>query len=485
MCLVAGGISNGGDVRSALIRMIETGKHRGPDAFGVWVDGRVMYSNDFGDVHTVPSGEIGMVHCRLSVTGSHPQPLVGRFPLIHNGEIYNHEVVREWLERRGFRFSTDVDSEVILHLLEYALDGNSVEDAVRFVMRSLNGDYAVAFVMAGSVYLFRDPLGVRPLYYSRSGYFASERKVLWAIGQEAIPVMPGELVVLRRGAVLKRRLMSPLDLGGRPFGSEDRVISSIEWSLRNSVRLRSVPKLGVLFSGGLDSSIVATLAAAHSDVTLYVSGTEGSHDVVTAERVSEELGLRLRESTFTCEDVEEALSSVMFAVEEPNAMNLSIGIPMHFATAAARRDGIRILLSGQGADELFGGYMKYVQDPSLMLRDVEDLGERNLARDDKIGMASGVECRFPFLDPGVVGVALRTPTRFKIDGIQRKVALRKAAERMGLPRDVWESNKKAAQYGSGSQKCLERIAKENGVSLSQLARRLFEETFGSASSLSL
>ncbi len=479
MCLIAGGISKSGDIKEHLIRMIEAGKHRGPDSFGAWVDGKVIYSRDFGDVGLIPSGRVGLAHCRLGITGDHPQPLLGRFPLVHNGEIYNYRVLRRWLENKGAEFSTDVDSEVIMRLLEYMIysEGREIREAVRFAMKVINGDYAVAFSIKGSIYVFRDPMGTRPLYYSRNGYFASERKVLWAIGEEAIPVRPGELVELKAGKTSKERLASLFNLDGRKIRNMERAERCVEASLRNSTRLRSVEKMGILFSGGLDSTVIAAIASQYSNVTLYVAGTEDSHDVRMAESVSEELGLKLRIAKFTCEDVEEAMKRVMLAIEEPDPLNLSVGIPIYFATRRAKEDGIRVLLSGQGADELFGGYEKYTRNPMLMKSDLTALGDRNLIRDDKIGMLNNVECRFPFIDLGVVGVALRLPLEMKVLGEDRKIILRRVARRMGLPKEATEAGKKAAQYGSGASKCLKRIAKGRGMSLKELAIQLFRGTF--------
>ncbi len=479
MCLIAGGLQKG-DVAPKLKTMIEAGRHRGPDSFGAWVDGQVIYSRDFKRVREIPHGNVGLVHCRLAITGSHPQPLIGEFPLVHNGEVYNHPQLRSWLELKGFRFYTDVDSEVMLHLLEYSLGKRPIVDAVRFVMKAVDGDYAVAFVSSGRVYLFRDPVGVRPLYYSEGGYFASERKVLWAIGEEAHAVGPGELVVLGSGVnVMKFRVLSLPELAGRVPFTKARAMESVSRSLDYAVRVRSTPKVGVTFSGGLDSSLVAHIASRYSNVVLYVSGLEGSHDVIAAERASEELGLPLRKALFTCEDVKRAVRDVMFAIEEPDAMNLSIGIPAYFATRMAREDGVHVLLSGQGADELFGGYFKYLRgDWSLMLHDIVGIGDRNLARDDKIGMLNGVESRFPFLDLGVVTAALRTPPDLKVRGSEGKVILRNVAARLGLSSRIVSARKKAVQYGSGSNKCLQLMARSKGLKLHELASHLFEEVFG-------
>ncbi len=473
MCLIAGGI---GDVRERLIKMALAGKHRGSDSFGVWTDEGTLKSEDFSKLEEIPKGKIGLLQCQLAE--EFIQPFVNELALVHDGEIYNHWQIREYLEDRGVSFESDVDSEVILRLIEFLREkGLSLSSAVKEAMHWLEGDYAVAFSDGERIYLFRDPIGVRPLYFSPGGFFASEKKVLWAIGEKAIPVEPGSLVTISKKGVKSRKLFALSELKRRLF-SEDKAINSLVRILPYSVRNRCNKKTGVLFSGGLDSSLIAHLASRYS-VVLYTAGTENSPDLEWARKASDILGLELREYVFTEEDVEEALGKIMFAIEEPNAMNLAIGIPLYFATKLAGMDGVKVLLSGQGADELFGGYAKYLERPELMDRDLEELAERSLARDDKIAMINGVEGRFPYLSLPVVMAALNIPQDLKVRNGIRKFILRKAAERLGLPKEIAEREKKAAQYGSGAQKILKKIGKKRGLSPRELAESLFREVFHS------
>lgn len=477
MCLIAGGIGLG--IREKFIRMIAAGKHRGPDSFGVWTDEGVFKSEDFEAVHRIPDGRIGLLQCRLAMSGSKNfiQPFVNELALVHNGEVYNHDQLRHYLERRGVRFESDVDSEVVLRLLEFLTEkGLSMERAIKEAMKWIEGDYAVALSDGERIYLFRDPVGVRPLYFSPGMFFASERKVLWTIGEEAIPVNPGELVVMDREGIQRKRLFSVLEMKGRPL-KEREVLRGLSTVLTHAVRGRSSPRMGVLFSGGLDSSIAAYIASRFGEVTLYTAGTEDSPDVQWARKAAEILGLPLREYLFDREDVEKHLQAIMRAIEEPNPMNLTIGLPIYFATKMASRDGVKVILSGQGADELFGGYRKYVEHPQLMEDDLLKISERNLARDDKITMANGVEGRFPYLALPVVSVALNTPRDLKIRDGLRKFILRKLALELGLPNELAVREKKAAQYGSRSQKIIKEIAKEKGMNLREFSQTLFRETF--------
>ena len=477
VCLIAGGI--GRHLKPKLMTMINSGKHRGRDSFGVWTDEGVLKSEDFSQITETPGGSIGLLQCRLAMAGSKSfiQPFFNNFVLVHNGEIYNHAQIREFLERKGVEFESDVDTEVILRFLEFQVEsGNSIAKSVRYLMRILNGDYAVAFSDKENIYLFRDPIGVRPLYYSQNGFFASENKVLWSIGERPIPVNPGELVKISRKGIERVQLFTISEMKGEYF-SYERAKLSIKKSLEYAVRIRSAKNIGVLFSGGLDSSLIALLASKYSNVILYTAGAEGSQDLEWARKVSEELGLKLREHVFGVDEVKNSLEKVMFAIEDPNPMNLAIGIPIYFATKLAKEDNTKVLLTGQGADELFGGYAKYLRDPSLMERDILEIGEKNLARDDKIAMLNSVEGRFPFLDFNVVRSGLRTPLGYKIKNGIRKAILREIALELGLPKEVAYRKKKACQYGTNAQKLLEKIAKKEGLKISQFAEKVFYEVF--------
>ncbi|WP_209475392.1 asparagine synthase (glutamine-hydrolyzing) [Thermococcus stetteri] len=482
MCLIAGGRTRG--LREKLITMAVTGKHRGPDSFGVWTDGGVFKSDDFSNLAEIPDGRIGLLQCRLAMTGSKgfTQPFVNDLALVHNGEIYNHTALRGYLEGRGVSFESDVDSEVILRLIEFLRGKHmSYPEIVKKLFWMLEGDYAVAFSDGRRIYLFRDPMGVRPLYFSRNGLFASEKKVLWAVGEREVePVQPGELVVLEEKGVRRARLFSLESLKTKAKCERKDPVKGVGKLLGYAVKNRASRKTGVLFSGGLDSTLVAYLASQYSEVVLYTAGTEDSPDIEWARRVADHFGWKLRERLFGVEDVKEAVRNVMYAIEEPNPMNLAIGLPLYFASAIASSDGTRVVLSGQGADELFGGYAKYLERPELMEEDIALISERNLARDDKITMLNGVEGRYPFLALPLVGFALSLPLEAKIADGTRKVVLRKLALRLGIPDWIAKREKKAAQYGSRAQKLLENVAKEEGLTLREFAERLFRETFPNA-----
>lgn len=465
MCLIAGGISEG---RSELIRkMILAGRHRGRDGFGVWAGGKIFRSRSWEKLSEIPQGDPFLVHCRLAITGSSEalQPFSsGKVVLTHNGEVYNHEHIRSYF--RHFEFESDSDSEVLLPIVEMKPD-----KAFQMVL----GDYAVAFSDGSYVGLLRDIAGIRPLYYSPNGFFASEKKVLWTIGEKALTLPPGSFARLGN-FVEVRKILSIHDLGGKTFDPET-ALESLYHSLSFSVRAVSKfkGKLGVLFSGGLDSTLIASLLPRKA--TLYVAGRRGSYDVERAKKVASELGMELETAEITLERLKSDIQHIAWAVEDPNPITLSVAVPMYYATKRASEEGLKVLLSGSGADELFGGYAKYLRDPHLMEHDLNEMAEKNLVRDDKVGMLNGIEVRFPYLLLPVLLSAMRTPLEMKVNKGERKIILHKLGKLISLP-EIALKGKKAAQYGSGATELLRKLARKSGLSLRSYSRLLFTKLFG-------
>jgi asparagine synthase (glutamine-hydrolysing) len=439
--------------------MLEVMRHRGPDDKGV-----------FGE------GEVSLGHNLLSIVGTGRQPFYGceaGFAVVCNGEIYNYREVAEKL--KGHTFQTTTDNEVIVHLIEGNYSGDLAE-AVKRSLVHLDGDYAFAVYYGGDVVLARDPLGVKPLYLGK-GCFASERKPLWSIGREAVPLKPGRVI----------------QLGGRPeegidFRSYERVVKRPVEELCKALtaavekRTRDV-KVGLLFSGGLDSSLLGKIVEELGrEAVLYTVGLEGCRDFEYAEKASDFFGSELKCRVIKEEDLPDYARRVIYAIEEYNPMKVSVGIPLYVACEAAKKDGLKVVIAGQGADELFAGYKRYLRASGAgleeeLLRDIERIAEVNLQRDDAIAMANSLELRVPYLDREVVGIALGLPADYKIKDGRRKHILRLAARKKGLPGFIVERGKKAVQYSTGVEKALRMLAKENDNSVEGYLKSIYEELF--------
>lgn len=238
------------------------------------------------------------------------------------------------------------------------------------------------------------------------------------------------------------------------------VASELASLLRDSVKRAcgASKVVGVLFSGGIDSSVVAVLASEFAKVRLYCVGAEGAEDVRFSTEMSGRLNLPLRTLTFTQEDAKKAVAELSGKMEN-SRMQLGIALPAHFGTRLAMEDGLEFVLCGGGADELYGGYARYLKVPTAELNDVlrsdvAAMKDRDLKRDSA---ASFIEVRYPFLDRAVVDFSLSIQAGMKVSGGERKIVLREVGRQLGLPPEITGRKKKACQYGSGADKLVGRI----------------------------
>lgn len=235
-------------------------------------------------------------------------------------------------------------------------------------------------------------------------------------------------------------------------------VMDLEKAIEVAVRLRSDEGV-VALSGGVDSALVAKLAGRDC----VVVGLEGSHDLQHARRVAEELGLKLEQVVIDPGSIEDALRSVLKVIPATDPVNASIAATLFFAARWAGEHGHRRILAGQGADELFGGYSRYLQTETLaedMAKDFQGLSLQ-LARDQAVANIHGAYFSLPYMDLRVVRTALAIPPENKVrDGV-RKLPLREVAMRV-LPPSIAQHEKKAMQYGSGVMKEIQRLANRNG-----------------------
>ena len=257
-------------------------------------------------------------------------------------------------------------------------------------------------------------------------------------------------------------------------------VAKIDKMLRLSLvtRVADLREVGVIFSGGLDSSYLALLLKEISEniplkIKLYAVGVEGSKDVEAAIYASKFLNMDLEICTLTEEMIREALPGVVNAIGDDNLMKVGVGLTTYFATKMVAEDNITVAISGQGADELFGGYKRYLKsfvDETLnydIREDISNMYHVNLERDDACSMLNSVEVRLPFLDKKLVELALNIPDNKKIVSMHddmRKSILRKLAFEEGLDYEIAYRPKKAAQYGTGIDKVLrKKIIKDTNL----------------------
>jgi len=446
MCGIAG-IWGAADM-TLVQEMIDKLSHRGPDAEGMY---------------RCPKGHGVLGHRRLSIM----DPAGGNQPLynenrskaiIANGAIYNFPALRQQLATHH-AFRTGNDSEVILHLYE---------EFDQAVVNHLDGMFAFAIADGKSLFAARDPIGIKPLYYGQKGndfYFASELKAFPRQMETVYEFPSGTCYHSSRGFTPFHQIPnhSPLDM---PL---DYRLSSLRQTLKKAVvkRLMSDVPLGTFLSGGLDSSIIAAIARQQMDeLHSFSVGIEGSHDLEAARLVAHHLDTIHHEYIFTSEEVLEVLPDVIYHLESFDQDLVRSAIPCYFVSRLAR-DDVKVILTGEGADELFAGYTYYKEIQGSeplhreLRRSVAALHNINLQRVDRLTMAHSIEGRVPFLDLELINLAMTIPPSLKLYDERRrqrieKWILRKAAADLLPPEIIWRSK---AQFdeGSGTVDLLQRI----------------------------
>jgi asparagine synthase (glutamine-hydrolysing) len=270
----------------------------------------------------------------------------------------------------------------------------------------------------------------------------------------------------------------------------EQAASTVNRLLSRSIRriMSRAGKVCVAFSGGLDSALAAALAKRVSGEVEAISvGLAGSPEIATVENLADQLGIKITLEIFPSDSVEEYVRRLLWLIEEPNMMKLSVAIPLHWAAMVAARRGCNIMLCGQGSDELYGGYNKYAATLRLggrralsdqLYASVTEASTVNYERDDQATSTFPVEIRTPFADPDLIRFSLTIPSGFKVkdgDDVTRKWVLRDVAREVGLPDEIVWRRKKAIQHGTGVEKAILKIAKSRGLKPEEYLLKIFRE----------
>lgn len=449
-------VLNTSKTEDELVPILERIEHRGPDDQGTYLKNGIFLG-----------------HQRLSIvdleTGKQPLDNEnGTKHLICNGEIYNHQKLRQ--KMKNHHFKTDSDSEVILHLYE--------EYGPSFVSM-LDGMFSFALTDGENLFVARDPIGIKPLYYGKSEdgslFFASEMKCLVDQVVEFKEFPAGHYYDSRKGfqayytpgESLNDKQLNPLtDLDEITTQIRELVTRSVEEQL-----MADVP-IGFFLSGGLDSSLVTAIAARKlggKNIKTYSAGIVGypAEDLPAARKVAEYLGTDHHEVLFTVEEAMEVLPEVVYHVESFDPMQVKCSLATYFVAKEAVKD-VKVALVGEGADELFAGYvwsqnsanrMGLDRAQQVLIDEIKSLAYLNLHRVDRISMAHSMEVRPPFLKTELVDFALRIPMEMKLYGKPQieKWILRKSFEGY-LPDEILWRKKAGFTYGSGAWEAIgERI----------------------------
>jgi asparagine synthase (glutamine-hydrolysing) len=458
MCSIFGVLDvrqDGPSVRKLALQQSRLLRHRGPDWSGIYTSEKAV-----------------LAHERLAIvdvnTGA--QPLLsesGRQALAVNGEIYNHQEIRKQFGD-DYAFRTESDCEVILPLyLKYGTD--FLERLRGMFAFCLYDEEADAWMMA------RDPIGIMPLYYGHDGHgqlmVASEMKALMGVCNQVHEFPPGHFWASgqaepqrwyrRDWEAFEAVENASSDLGVLRAALDDAVKSHL---------MTDVP-YGVLLSGGLDSSITAALAAKHAAMRVedgekspawwprlhsFAIGLTGSPDLAAAELAANHIGTVHHGFTFTIQEGLDALDEVIYHLETYDVTTIRAATPMYLMARKIHAMGIKMVLSGEGADEIFGGYLYFhkAPDPRAFheetVRKLSRLHSYDCLRANKAMAAWGVEARVPFLDTRFLDVAMRLNPADKMIGAGRmeKQILREAFSDM-LPEEIAWRQKEQFSDGVG------------------------------------
>ena len=312
------------------------------------------------------------------------------------------------------------------------------EALLQTLIANADGDYSFLMLKDGWIAAGRDPVGVQPLYYGETqsvAAVATNRKALWKLGIEnPISFPPGNIAFVDREGFQFKPVKTLTFAEPTPI-TLDEAAKRLQALLEESIRRRThdVKEVAVAFSGGLDSSLVAYLASKFGvKVNLLHVSMENQAETEEAIEASNQLNLPLQVHLFKDSDVEKTLPKAVELIEEPDPIKASVGLPFYWAAEKASEAGFQVMLAGQGADELFGGYQRYVNEyckegsekvRKTMFNDVVRIHESNLERDLKITGFHDVELRLPFASFELAEFALSLPIECKIE--QKPDTLRK------------------------------------------------------------
>ncbi len=366
------------------------------------------------------------------------------------------------------------------------------EETVKTLIKEIEGDFAFAIAEPERLIAGRDALGVRPLYYGENADFAalaSERKALWKIGVEKVcSFLPGHIAFVDKSS-FKFQHVKTLTYSKTKQISMQAAAKELQALLKRSMneRVSGLKEIAVAFSGGLDSSIIAFLAK-NSEINVHLIhvSLENQPETEYAKKAAEELKLPIHICLYRKKDVEEILPDILWLVEEPDPMKISIGIPVYWTAEKAAKMNFKVMLAGQGADELLGGYKRYLDDYSrygdekvqkTIFNDVCKMYETNFERDFKICNFHNVELRLPFATYQIAKFAIGLPLELKTgtqSNVLRKLVLRRVAANLGLPQFIVEKPKRAIQYTTGTNKGLKNLAKRKGLPMEEYLRDIFQ-----------
>lgn len=435
-------------------------------------------------------------------------------------ELDEDNIIKESMENL---FENPDDCQLVANLSYYYYKlTDDLLTTISTVGSIIDGDYVIVAFDGENLAITRDEIGVKPLFCGFNSEnnvkgFSQDKKTLWKLGvddEDIYDLRPGDILYNwglyeNKDSIISKAIDMDLANYKEIYGDYDKFLETKEdydvykdlifANLIESVykRVKGHDRVGLIFSGGVDSSILAVILKEIANqrmelineidnngdledndnirplsIKLYAVGLENSQDIKMSRKIADELDLELEEIIINEDIIARYTKDVLTAIEDANIMKLGVGMTMFIASKFIAEEGCKLAISGQGADELFGGYNRYLkhfEDNTLsdayfdldseIRHDIENMYHVNLERDYAVCAINDVELRLPFLDKNLVNLALNCPANYKIknsEDILRKHILRDVAREFDLPDYICDRPKKAAQYGSGINKILKK-----------------------------
>ncbi len=470
MCSVIGVYSKKGeDVSHEAYKLLASLSRRGPEGFGVKTQKEEKKSVALKGLLPLPTGSIILGHCLLSTTGFAVQPIThSKISIAHNGQIYNYN------EINTFQKKPSSDSEVIAKFFSKGLQNKNFSAVAREFFSKVEGEFAVGALYGNKLYAFRDFLGLKPLWYGENNSliaFASGPGALMKIGiQFPQPLLPGYLLEISKKGAFTKPICTLADFKKSVPKKHPAAALRREFERAMDLQCAGLKKAAVLFSGGVDSSLIAKAVSQRVGQTvLFVAGVEGSDDIKNADTASRELGLVLEKIILSEEEIKSLSLKCMKILSFFDEMQIGLAVPELACAGCISKMGFKVVFSGQGSDEIFCGYSSYaksleiggyLQVNSDIWASLSRMWSRNFYRDDAIISSCSLELRVPFMAGGFLREALAIPAQQKILSVQdplRKHPLRELAKSYGLSDYICLRPKKSMQYGSGVQKIVSKL----------------------------
>jgi len=478
--IIAVANKKGEDATETAVVMLKTLKHKNVEAFGIASPDTIKTGKSIEALQKQKVNSpivIGQAFSRVFTTDKCQPIRLENATVVFDGRIYPTNT----------KIS---DAEAVAKKLQ-----PKHEEAVKAIINEAKSNFAFAVAEPKRLIAGRDSMGIHSFYYGENTNLvalASERKALWRIGIKAVDSFPLGHIAFINENDFKFKHVKTLAYSKAKQISLQSAAKKIQKLLMQSTKERVawLKEVAVAFSGGLDSSIIAFLAKnLDVDVHLIHVSLENQSETKYAKRAAEELNLPIHVHLYDEKKAEKILPKVLWLIEEPDPVKTSIGIPLYWAAEKTEKMDFKVMLAGQGADELFGGYKRYINDylrhgservRQIIFNDIVKMHKTNFERDYKICNFNNVELRLPFATYQIAKIATDLPIELKIEKREnglRKLVLRQVAKNLGLPDFIVEKPKGAIQYTTGINKVIKKLAKENGLPIKEYLQKTFQTIF--------